>query len=238
MGPEVRRVAEAALGEPVVLVDSREGYRLWSGSYDQDPNPVLALERRVIRERLGPLSGRCLLDIATGTGYWVEFALARGAQAFGIDLSPEMLAEAARKPGLRQHLIRGDMKTLPLKDAAADVAVCSLAVGYLPSIRTLFREWARVARRVIVSDLHEIAVQAGWRRCFQVAGRRYEIQHFEHPAQELDEVAGHAGLRIEWRVASRLGEPERSFFVEAGREYAFDVATQIPAVLSTCWTRS
>ena len=168
----------------------------------------------------------------------MEFALARGARAFGIDLSAEMLAEAARKPGLREHLIRGDMKALPLKDAAADLAVCSLAVGYLPSIRTLFREWARVARRIIVSDLHEFAVQAGWRRCFQVAGRRYEIEQYEHPVQELDEVAQHAGLRIEWRVASRLGEPERPFFVQAGREHAFDAATQIPAVLSTCWVRS
>ena len=68
MGAEVRRVAETPLGKSVVLVDVQEGYRLWSGTYDRDPNPVLALERRVIRERLGPLSGRCVLDIATGTG--------------------------------------------------------------------------------------------------------------------------------------------------------------------------
>jgi len=238
MGAEVRRVAETPLGKSVVLVDVQEGYRLWSGTYDRDPNPVLALERRVIRERLGPLSGRCVLDIATGTGFWLEFALSRGARAFGIDLSHEMLAAAASKPGLRNHLIRGDMKVLPIKDAVADVAICSLAVGYLPSIRNLFRELARVARRVIVSDLHETAVQSGWRRCFEAEGCRYEIQHYEHSVAELDEMAKSAGLRVDWRVASRLAEPERPFFVQAGREYAFEAASQIPAVLSTCWTNS
>ena len=220
-----------------MLVDVQEGYRLWSGSYDRDPNPVLALERRVIAERLGPLSGRCILDIATGTGYWLEFALSSGARAFGIDLYQEMLATAAKKLGLRDHLIRGDMKKmLPVKDAVADVAVCSMAVGYLPSVKSLFRELARVARRVIVSDLHEIAVQAGWRRCFEAAGRRYEIQHFEHPAKELDEMASHAGLRIDWRVSSYLGEPERIFFIQAGKEHTFEAARRIPAVLTTCWT--
>jgi len=135
-------------------------------------------------------------------------------------------------------LIRGDMKVLPLKDAVADVAICSLAVGYLPSIRNLFGELARVARRVIVSDLHEIAVQAGWRRCFEVAGCRYEIQHYQHSVAELDEMARSAGLRLDWRVASRLDEPERPFFIQAGREHAFETASQIPAILSTCWSKA
>jgi predicted TPR repeat methyltransferase len=95
-----------------VLVGAQEGYRLWSRSYDRDLNPVVALERRVVRELLGPLSGRCFLDVATGTGYWLNYARSRGARVYGVDLSAEMLAEAASKPGLKERLIRANMSAL------------------------------------------------------------------------------------------------------------------------------
>ena len=221
-----------------MLVSAREGYRLWSGSYDRDPNPVAALERRVVRERLGPLSGRCFVDVATGTGYWLNYARSRGARGYGVDVSAEMLSEAASKPGLKGRLIRADMNVLPLKDAVADIAVCSLALGYVRSVGNLFRELARVSRRVIVSDLHERAIEAGWRRCFAVEGDRYQIEHFEHTAGELDEAANGSGFRIDWRVTSYIGEPEREIFVLSGREHAFTEASRVPAILSTCWTRS
>jgi malonyl-CoA O-methyltransferase len=221
-----------------MLVSVQEGYRLWSSSYDHESNALLALERRVIGERLSPLAGRCLLDIATGTGYWLRHALSRGARAFGLDLSAEMLAKAAGKPGLRPHLIRADMNVLPLKDSVADVAVCSLAVGYLPSVTNLFRELSRVSQSVIISDLHECAVQAGWQRCFEVAGRRYEIEQFEHSAEELDSAANDSGFRLNWRLASFIGEPEREIFIRNGREYAFEKVCRVPAILSTCWIQS
>jgi hypothetical protein len=91
---------------------------------------------------------------------------------------------------------------------------------------------------VIVSDLHETAVEAGWQRRFESDGCRYEIKQYKHGAHELDDAARTAGLRIEWREATHIGEPEREFFVRAGREYAFDAACRIPAILSTCWSRT
>jgi 2-polyprenyl-3-methyl-5-hydroxy-6-metoxy-1,4-benzoquinol methylase len=186
LGTEGSDAAKATVGESLVLVSVQEGYRLWSRSYDGDLNPVVALARRVGRGRLGPLSGRCFLDVATGTGYWLNYARSRGARAYGVDLSPEMLLEAASKPSLKERLICADMSVLPLKNEAADIAVCSLALGYVPSVRDLFRELARVAKRasgrVIVSDLHELAIQAGWRWCFKVQGREYQIEQFHHTA--------------------------------------------------------
>ncbi len=238
MGAKDGRFAQASLGESLVLVDVHVGYRLWSRSYDHDPNAVLSLERRVLRERLGPLRGRCLLDVATGTGYWLTYALSENARAFGIDVSTEMLGQAAKKPQLRERLIQADMNALPVKDAIADVAICSLALGYVASIGKLFRELARVSRAVIVSDLHECAVNAGWQRSFEIEGRRYQIEHFEHTARELDEAAYSAGMKTDWRISSHLGEPEREIFIRAGREGAFAEACRVPAILSSCWVRS
>src|SRR5580692_6933664 len=151
------------------MLGVEDAYRLWSVSYDDDPNPILALERRVIRERLGALSGKRLLDIGTGTGYWLAQARSGGARAFGLDLSEEMLAMAARKDGLRNRLIRADMSRLPVRGGAADIAICSMAIGYIPELKNLLRELARVSQQIIVSDLHPAAVKAGWRRGFVAA---------------------------------------------------------------------
>jgi SAM-dependent methyltransferase len=225
------------LASTVLPVKVEDAYRLWSVSYDDDPNPLLALERRVIRERLGAVSGRCLLDIGTGTGYWLAHARCGGARAFGVDLSEEMLAVAARKDGLRNHLIRADMNRLPVRDRAADIAICSMAIGYIPELKNLLRELARISQRIIVSDLHPAAVEAGWRRGFVAAGHRYEIEHFAHTTPQLDEAAAATGLRLDWRSVAHLGEPERAVFTRAGRAHSFAAACEIPALLATCWVR-
>lgn len=243
MGAEDGRVAQASLGEHLVLAEAvlpvraEDAYRLWSVTYDGDPNPILALERRVIRERLGAVSGECLLDIGTGTGYWLAYARSGGARAFGLDLSEEMLAMAARKDGLRNRLVRADMNRLPVRDGGADIAICSMAIGYLPELKNFFRELARVCRKIIVSDLHPAAVEAGWRRGFVAAGHRYEIEQFAHTTPQLDEAAAATGFRLDWRLVANLGEPEREIFVRAGREHAFAAACDIPALLATCWVR-
>jgi SAM-dependent methyltransferase len=162
----------------------------------------------------------------------------RSARAFGIDLSVAMLAEAAKKNGLGRRLIRADMNRMPFRDSVADIAICSMAIGYIPSVADLFRELARVSQRVIVSDLHPDAVVAGWRRSFAAAGRHYEIEQFAHTPAQLDVAAGDAGLRMEWRITAHLGEPEREIFARAGREHAFTAACHVPAILCSCWTRS
>jgi SAM-dependent methyltransferase len=225
-------------GTTVLPVRVEDAYRLWSVSYDDDPNPLLALERRVIRERLGPVSGKCLLDIGTGTGYWLAHARSDNARAFGVDLSEEMLAMAARKDDLRNCLIRADMNRLPVRDGAADIAICSMAIGYIPKLNNLFRELARVSNKIIVSDLHPAAVDAGWRRAFVAAGHRYEIEQFAHTTRQMDEAATDSGLRLDWRLAAHLGEPERHIFARAGRAHAFAAACEVPALLATCWVRS
>ncbi|MES1261820.1 MAG: class I SAM-dependent methyltransferase, partial [Acidobacteriota bacterium] len=151
-----------------MLVTAAEGYRLWAPEYDASPNPLLALEARLLQDRLGVAAGDRFLDAGAGTGRWMKYAERRGARAFGIDLSAEMLAKGS---GAR---VRGDMRHLPVADDAADLAICSMALGYVRSAGEVVRELARVARRVIVSDLHPAAVAAGWTRSFRHQGQVYE----------------------------------------------------------------
>jgi SAM-dependent methyltransferase len=221
-----------------MLVHALEGHRMWSALYDEQPNPILALETRLLQDHIGRLEDCAFLDVATGTGRWMRIAQSCGARVFGVDLCPEMLQCAARKPGLAGHLALADACELPLRSSSIDVAVCSLAFGYISEPRSAMREMARVARSVIISDLHPEASAAGWTRGFRVSGERYELEHRTYSERKLQGYAYEAGLVEEWKVEARFGEPERELFVQAGKEQLFSELQCIPAVLITGWRRT
>lgn len=220
-----------------MLVSAEQGYRIWAGEYDRDPNPLLALEMRLLSSRIGPLNGLRVIDVGTGTGRWMEYARTRGADVFGVDLSREMLREAASKPACRGRLVQADGVEVPFGDNAANLALCSFVTGYSMRIASLVGELARIARRVIISDLHPRAAQAGWTRSFRSGGELYEVEHRSWPAGELREEARRAGLAIDWSIHAAFGEPERELFQRAGREQRFEDVKRIPAVLITAWSR-
>jgi ubiquinone/menaquinone biosynthesis C-methylase UbiE len=240
VGGQICRAAEAALGKPMTttpLLHHAAAYRLWSATYDSDPNPVLALERRVLEERLIVTHVTRVLDLATGTGRWLEYATAKGASGFGVDLSPEMLARAAEK-GFAGRLVRATLSALPFPNDVADLAICSFALGYLRSPAAAFREMGRTCQRVIVSDLHPEAVRAGWVRSFRTGDGNWEIISHHHSRELLHHCAKAAGLRPAWQREAPFGEPERSIFEQAGKSAAFEAARQVPAILVSCWTRA
>lgn len=220
----------------MTVLEVEAAYRLWSATYDGDPNPLLALERRVLLDRLAITPKTRFLDLATGTGRWLECALKLGAHGVGVDLSPEMLTVAAQK-GMHGLLVQADLKALPFPSRSMDLAVCSFAIGYLPSPQAAFREMARVSRRVIASDLHPDAVRAGWARSFRTGDHAYEISSHHHARSLLNACARAAGFRSTWQFEASFGEPERAIFEQAGKGAAFEAARQVPAILVSCWTR-
>ena len=228
MGAEVCLAAEAPLGKPVTLVSVEEGYRIWSAHYDRSPNPLTALETRILVDRLGFLAGCRFLDAGAGTGRWMKYADAQGAHAVGIDLSSEMLAAA--DPSLSGRLVRGDIRRLPLADRSFELALCSLTLGYIESAEDAVAELARVSRRIIVSDIHPAALDAGWTRSFRADNHVYEIQNFRQ------RLTCPAGLAEEWSIDGYFGQPERHIFESAGMAAAFEAATAIPAIRAVCWS--
>lgn len=214
-----------------------EGHRIWSSQYDETPNPILALEMRVLAPRLGGVGGLRILDAGSGTGRWMVWAAQRGARAFGVDACREMILESARKPDLAGRTVLADVRGIPVGNDTVDIAICSFTLGYLPSPGPVIRELARVSSCVVVSDLHPAAVRHGWTRSFRAAGERYEMEQHEYSIAQLDEAARAAGLVREWRIEPSFGEPEREIFRRAGKEAAFDETSRLPAILITAWKK-
>ena len=222
----------------MTVISSAAAYRLWAGTYDLDPNPLVALEHRILSEYLDLIPGERLIDLATGTGRWLGYAVLHGVWAIGADRCPEMLAVAATKPGMKGRLACADVCALPFASQSIDVALCSFALGYIDRLDLAFREMARVARRVITSDLHPDAVRAGWVRSFRTTSGRYEIEHYDHLWTRVEACARAAGLRPVWRLEASFGEQERELFERGGKADAFVSAQQVPAVLIADWVRA
>jgi len=221
-------------------VSAMEGHRIWAASYDAGPNPLLALETRLLLERVSLLGAPRFVDIACGTGRWMQLAGERGAKVAGVDFCPEMLLQAARKPGLAGRVSIGDAGCIPLADRTADLTLCSFALGYLPSPYQAMAEMARVSckgGRVVVTDLHPCALAAGWQRSFRWNGQVYAIDHHHHEIRAWEDAARSAGLALDWAVEASFGEPERAIFRRAGKEALFPELSRLPALLAMCWIK-
>jgi ubiquinone/menaquinone biosynthesis C-methylase UbiE len=105
--------------------------------------------RRLRRLVFDGLSGR-ILDAGVGTGRNVEF-YPQGAEVVGIDISPAMLARAARrlkKSSAAIELREMDISRLDFPAGSFDVAVATFLFCVLPEElqRPALRELARVVR--------------------------------------------------------------------------------------------
>jgi SAM-dependent methyltransferase len=214
-----------------------EGYGAWAPCYDQTANPLLALESRVLSRFLADFRGKRILDVGCGTGRWMESLESRGAFVFGVDLCGEMLAVASAKPSLTGRFAVADIESLPVKPDSFDLALCCFTLSYATHLATALAELARVARRVVVTDLHPEAMRRGWKRSFRQHGHTIEIAHARHSIEELDEAALGAGLSRPVRLEVAFGEPERGIFRAAGKEAAFEEMSECPALLFTTWEK-
>lgn len=156
---------ESLAGEGVAVrhVDTVDGYRVWSETYDEPRNALLDFEEPVVREILDRLPNGTVLDAACGTGRYAAYLAAYGHRVVGVDSSPDMLARARLRVPDAEFLL-GDLHRLPLASDAADIIVCALALTHLPALGPVMAEFARVLRpggHLVISDVHQETVFLG-----------------------------------------------------------------------------
>ncbi len=106
----------------------------------------LRLDQRWRREALRALApgpGDVLLDLACGTGDFLELYGRRGARAIGVDFSAGML-RVAESRGVAGALLQGDASCLPLADGSVTILTCGFALRNFVSLEDVVREVARV----------------------------------------------------------------------------------------------
>ena len=212
-----------------------EAYDLWAPTYDQTPNPLLAREERYLLPLLLGSQYKWVLDLACGTGRWLEKLTSRsGGLGIGIDSSPEMLRVAGKKNQITRKLARAACEILPFRSAVFDLAICSFALGHVRDLASTVDELSRVTKPgadVFVSDLHPEAYARGWRTGFRDGSTAVQIEMLPRSIDETVRAFCSRAFECLNQVALHLGKPEKPIFSRAGKDGAFAEACESPAVL-------
>lgn len=195
--------------------DARQTYDRLSRVYDVTEGLLEAAVKREALALAAATRGERVLEVGPGTGWALQRlsrAVGREGVVCGVDISPGMLAEAARRLRWRGvQLLQGDAAALPLADGRFDMVFMSFLLELMPTeeIPSVLAEAMRVLKpggRLVDVSLSREGPNA--------ATRAYEWAHERLPrlldcrpiyARRSVEEAGFE--IVEWRRSSILGLP-------------------------------
>jgi SAM-dependent methyltransferase len=143
-----------------------ETYELENHAVDAD-----GLVEQAMREVLGGgWDDRVVLDVGCGTGFHLPRFAERARHVFGVEPHPDLAALAARRTARRGNVtvLTGTAQSIPLPDAAVDVAQARWAYFFGPGCEPGLRELDRVLRRggtaFVVDNDSTRSTWGGWFR--------------------------------------------------------------------------
>jgi malonyl-CoA O-methyltransferase len=209
------------------ILEPVAAYARWAPTYPaRAHNPLMKAEEGAMLALLPKdLAGSSVIDAGCGSGRYMVHALRRGARRLvGVDLSGEMLARATAEltaehratassqsgvelESLHIQLIRAQVQALPLRGEWADLTICGLTLGHLPSLNSSLAELKRVTHPggvILCSDFHPAGHALGWRREFKADGQRCAVRHTPHSLADWERTCERLGLRIVRVLEPRL----------------------------------
>ena len=103
----------------------QHGYDRWAAVYDEDENPLQALEKLHFQDACGDVAGLTVLDLGCGTGRHTQWLADGGATVTAVDFSEEMLSKARCKEEAEavRFVIHNLHEPLPFKQGEFDLVV-------------------------------------------------------------------------------------------------------------------
>jgi SAM-dependent methyltransferase len=183
-------------------VSARQGYDLWSETYDSTPNPVVAMDSRHTIKLLAPASGELILDAGCGTGRNLKPLFLAGSTAVGIDFSHRMLQIARRLRDNSPVALANLQAGLPFFSSSFDAVLCALIGEHLSDLRVVFDEFYRILKpggRLVFSVYHPEMSAAGIEANFEREGVEYRLGAIHYSVAEhlrLLEEARFKGIQV------------------------------------------
>lgn len=196
------------------LADTRNSYDVDADAYAEqvrgllDTNPYLRASLRLFADLVRDAGDGLVADVGCGPGYVTRELHDLGLDAFGIDLSPEMVAVARRDhPDLRfEH---GTMTDLDIADASLTGLVAFWSVIHVPDqfVPVAFGEFRRTLRpggRLLVGfhvGDETVHTDEGY------SGRPVNVRSYRRPTNRVAHWLRDAGFTIDAELSMRPDEP-------------------------------
>src|ERR1700730_5075673 len=248
MGPAVHFFAQAKAGEPLDFsgrdmssseitscLTPAEGHRVWASSYDDECNPMLSLEQRILEPLLPSVAGSDVIDLGCGTGRWLNALKDNKARSLlGMDFSSEMLRVARSKLDSAANIECADCENAALQSDSADLILCNFVLSYIEDATNLL-EIARRALRpggsLFITDIHpETSAALDWRRGVRVQQEFHEIRTHHRTIREVIVLCEKANLQVALLIEQQFGDEEQAIFEKNGKLEYFDRICELPAI--------
>jgi malonyl-CoA O-methyltransferase len=184
-------------------LSTRDGYDRWASIYDDEGNPLIALEEPLVDQLLGDVRNITIADIGCGTGRHAVRLSAAGARVHAIDFSQAMLNKALAKAKVAGADITFKAHDLtqpwPLADGAFDGVVCGLVIDHIADLDAFFGQMRRICRPggfAVVSVMHPAMMLRGVQARFvdPVTGRETRPQSQPNQISDYVMAATRAGF--------------------------------------------
>jgi cytosine/adenosine deaminase-related metal-dependent hydrolase/ubiquinone/menaquinone biosynthesis C-methylase UbiE len=223
-------------------IQAISAFDAWADVYDAQPNPLLALEQRVLGPMLPDVRGLDVLDAGCGTGRWLTYLAERAPRSLtGVDVSEQMLAAAGRKLGKLCDRKLGSCAALPVADESVDLMLSSFVLSYVDDLEASIAEAARVMRpggRLFLCDMHpDTERMLGWRRTFAVHGAETVLHSQNWSLAYIVEMFQRRGLRLVSRNEPLFGLEERAIFTGSGKDAQWASLCDFPAIYVLEWRK-
>lgn len=218
---------------------SIENHKAWSDIrdfydneyYKNDANHSLPWHCRLVARRLGNMQGKQVLDVACGTGEWLEFFHANGAKIAGIDLSEKAIARCMRRFDDGEFHC-GPAEHLPFEDARFDLVTCLGSLEHFIDKPVALAEMLRVAKPdarflILVPNAGFLTRRIGFYRGTQQVKAREDVLEL----QAWERLFRDAGLQVltRWRDLHPLSWS----WIFSGRWFAWPIRFMQAIALAT-----
>jgi len=221
---------------PVSEKEPAEGYNLWAGSYDNQPdNLILHLDEEIFSELLtaAGINGKIVADIGCGTGrHWEKLYSMNPARLAGYDVSEAMLQQLRVKyPGAETYLLQNNMNLYA--GTAFDAIVSTLTVAHIENFETVLKHWditLKPGADIIITDYHPEALKRNAKRTFKHKGKTISLKSYVYPVDMIREKAKQLGWK-ELRFTERvIDDSVKPFYEKQNAIALFEKYQGLPLV--------
>lgn len=160
------------------------------------------LEKKAIGNLLKDLlPGSLVLDVACGTGRITRFLCESGYQAWGVDVSKEMLAVARQKLSEQNGSVKffqGEAENLPFTSGQFEAVTAIKLMGHVPPEERIkiLKELKRVSRKGVVVSYYFSSLAHNCKRSIRKFLKKDCSPWYAVTPGELAKEVESAGLRI------------------------------------------